>query len=141
MDIQGLGLQYSSIGKQQKTLTDEQKSQLQDILAQFDSENFSNEDKKSLGDLMKEAGIPRSRETAQALADAGFGTTKQQDTTDLSAYGNSNDLGSISSQFWQLIQQHRAGDITEDDFKTKIQQLTQTYFSNSSSGLLFDQKV
>ncbi len=53
-------------------LTDEQKSQVQSILSQYDSENLTTEDAKTIFDQFREAGIQPSPEMRDLIADSGF---------------------------------------------------------------------
>jgi hypothetical protein len=70
--IQGMGMMRQMGGMQRpQPLTDEQKSTVKDLLSQYDSENLSATDAKSLFKSFEEAGIkgPGLRE---AISEAGF---------------------------------------------------------------------
>lgn len=58
--------------RRSQPLTDDQKSQVKDILSQFDSENLTQEDAKSIFTAFREAGIQPGRDLAQTITDAGF---------------------------------------------------------------------
>jgi hypothetical protein len=56
----------------QQSLSETQKQGLSELLSNYDAANLSDEDAKSLTDGIKELGIQRGKELAQALGDAGF---------------------------------------------------------------------
>lgn len=55
-----------------QTFTDEQKSNLEEILAQYDSEDITDEEMRSMLDEIKEAGIGPGEDLKNALEEAGF---------------------------------------------------------------------
>ena len=68
-DIQGISPQsYELLA----TLTDNQKTQLLEIISEYDLENISREEMKKLQEELREANIPRCRETMQILNEAGL---------------------------------------------------------------------
>lgn len=54
------------------SLTEEQKSTVQDILSQYDSENLSDDDIASIQEQLEEAGIRPSPELGSVIEEAGF---------------------------------------------------------------------
>jgi hypothetical protein len=59
-----------------KTLTDEQKAKVKDILSKYDPNNLTDADTKSIMDAFKQAGIQPSKDLQDAIKADGFGSTK-----------------------------------------------------------------
>lgn len=57
-------------------MTDSQKTSLQEIISNYDSDNFSQKDFEAMEDELKSAGIGRTREAKSMLEDAGFDITQ-----------------------------------------------------------------
>ncbi|WCL54974.1 hypothetical protein [Gimibacter soli] len=64
-------------------LTDDQKQQVSDLLAAYDSENLSEEDAKTILETLKEAGIRPGKDLESAFSDAGFDLRSVADTAGL----------------------------------------------------------
>lgn len=59
-------------GREQQSLTDEQKTLISDTLAQYDAENLTESDAQSIIAAFSEAGIHPSREMEEAMSELGF---------------------------------------------------------------------
>lgn len=77
--ISGLGamstmqMQMGGMQRQRNvTLTDEQKSTIQDILSNYDADNLTTEDAQSIFEAMRDAGIPPGSGMKEAVEEAGF---------------------------------------------------------------------
>lgn len=65
------GASYGSVGFG-VSLTEEQKSTVQDILSQYDPENLSDDDVSAIQEALKESGIQPSPELGSLIEEAGF---------------------------------------------------------------------
>jgi hypothetical protein len=75
MELQGIQASMatsSAMRTQSRTLTDEQKTQLEEILAKYDPENMTESDKKALVEELRSANIPPCKATFEAMEAAGF---------------------------------------------------------------------
>ena len=71
--IQGLGSMQGMMPPMQSAeLTDEQKSTVDEILSQYDPENITEDDAKSIFEQLREAGIRPTKGLKDAITDAGF---------------------------------------------------------------------
>lgn len=68
MQIQGMG----SSQQQQASLTEEQQQKVNEILAEYDAENISQEDFESIFAQFKEEGIPGGQALKSTVEEAGF---------------------------------------------------------------------
>ena len=131
-----------NFGTTQETLTDEQKAKLEEILAKYDPENLSDEDRKAMMDEMRAAGLPRSRETFQMLKDAGFQPPKPPTGQGMPAgLGQTTSSGDtdMRSQLMDMIEKLKSGTLSEKDFLSQITQWGRNL--STSTGNLFDQSV
>lgn len=67
-----LGMQGMQAFRQPKELTDEQKTQIQSILSQYDPSNVSGDDAKAIFKAFREAGIQPGPGIKEAIDAAGF---------------------------------------------------------------------
>ncbi len=71
--ISGLGSMSGMMSSMQSaTLTDDQKSTISDILSQYDPDNITADDAKSIFEQFRDAGIRPSKGMKEAITDAGF---------------------------------------------------------------------
>jgi transposase len=66
--------------RKNETLTDTQKTQLEEILAEYDAENLTEEDAKSIFEQIREAGIQPSKALKETVETAGFDLEKFKPT-------------------------------------------------------------
>jgi len=129
VEIQGIGMPTDNLLTSDVTLTDEQKSLLEEILAKYDSENLSDEDRASLMDELKNSGIPRCREAFQMIEAAGLAPERPQgppppppsDEDDDSTQTDA--LSQLKSDILTLVEQLLSGQITEDEFRSQLEEL------------------
>ncbi len=136
-------------------LTDDQKSTLEEILAQYDLENLTDEQLQEIHDQMDEAGIQRSRETMEIMTQAGldFSTMTPPDkqgpppsqgeglsiSATADAQGLLSGTTSEGSTLMSLISQLQSGEASEEDVQSYIDQLKQAL--SNSLGNLIDQYI
>jgi hypothetical protein len=151
--IQG-GLSLSGMGmyapRQPQPLTDEQKSQVQSILSQFDPESLTAEDAKSIFDQFREAGIQPNPEIRDLIADSGFdpeelrtlarpeGEPGPRGPKPNDQQGQAQGLNVSSLQSLQTIldQYDLSKDLSADQQNSLLTQLNQAGFKNL--GFLLD---
>ena len=139
MEIQGLGAVGGAFSAQQTTLTEEERARLEEILAKYDPENMSDEEKQALMEELKSSGIPRCRETFQAIKGAGFELPKPPQGQAGPEAGQAQEAGAMFPELMNLLNQLKQGDITQDDFFAQLE-----LFKNDLAGtlgLLIDQEV
>jgi len=70
--INSTNMQNLTVLQNQNSLTDEQKSSVEELLANYDSENLTEEDATEILDQLKEMEIRPSRELRETVENAGF---------------------------------------------------------------------
>ena len=120
------------------TLTDDQKTTLQEIISKYDPENMTAEDQKTMMDEIKAAGIQPSKEFGEVMNEAGFKPPEKPEgpPPDSSTQGTNSNLPDYLLEF---IQKQEAGTVTQDDINSLIQSLQNS--GSTTSGNLVDQKV
>jgi hypothetical protein len=80
MNINSIGGASSTTSFQRtsQTLSEEQKTKLNEIVSKYDSSNISTEDAKSMMEELRSEGIGPGKETAAALTSAGFEMEKMR---------------------------------------------------------------
>jgi hypothetical protein len=66
------GLDYTSSGSTRHSMNESQKTAVQKVLSNYDSENLSSNDAKEISNSFKELGITPSSDLRQTIEDAGF---------------------------------------------------------------------
>jgi hypothetical protein len=129
MELQGIQASMASSSAmrvQSRTLTDEQKSKLEEILSKYDSANMTEADQKSLMEELRSANIPPCKATFETMEAAGFakptppaGPPPDQvgSTTDS---GSTTDTGSVNAAFLALLRQFQAGEVSESEFLDEL---------------------
>lgn len=119
MEITGLG---SSIQLPETKLTDDQKKSLEEILAKYDPDNMSEDDRRAMLQEMQDAGIPRSQDTMDMLRAAGFKPAKKTDSAQVPSLLDSaqDQTGNQTGELWSVYQQFQSGEITEAEFLSQI---------------------
>jgi hypothetical protein len=139
MEIQGLGAMGSAFSAQQTTLTEEERARLEAILAKYDPENMTEEDRKALMGELKSSGLPRCRETFEAIKEAGFELPKPPKDKGMPEGVKAQGAGTMNPEFVNLIKQFKSGEITADDFMAQLEEMKNDLAGNV--GLLIDQEV
>jgi len=119
--------------QQQNTkLTDDQRSQLQDILSNYDPANMSDEDKMSIMEELKSSGIRPSKEVKGMIEDAGFEVGRPPE-------GPSPGGGRPpkADYIMEAVDKYESGELTEDDLDTLMEMLSQN--GESAQGVFIDQ--
>lgn len=98
-------------------MTEDQKETLADILAKYDPENMTAEDRKNMKQDIVDAGIPKSRDAMEMLREAGFmkGKDKDPQTEALKAKSPQG-----KGQLWDLYKEFQDGRITEAEFLAQV---------------------
>ena len=121
MDISEIIGSYISQNVVQGNLSEEQKSSLEEILAQYDPENMTEEERQALRSQLEEAGIPRSPATARILREAGFMAAQPKETPDESSLAQET-TKKRDNQLLDLIEQYKSGQIDQERFMSLIQE-------------------
>jgi hypothetical protein len=127
-----------SVGSTDNSLSDDQKSTLQDILSKYDASSMTDDSTKTMMDEIKEAGIKPSKAFGEIMNAAGFKPPEKPSgpPPDEQASGmNSN--SKISEELLAFIKKQESGDISQNDIATLIQTLQNS--GQSAQGSLVDQ--
>ncbi len=150
MQIQGI----SSMGGMQPMqppsdpLTEEQQSTLEEILAEYDMENITQDELDEIHSQMDEAGIPRSRESMEIMTAAGLDFSQMAPPegqppappSDSSAVTDITSAATVEGQsLIELISQLQTGEASEDDVQAYVDQLKMAI--SSSVGNMIDQYI
>ena len=131
-------LQYHYQVRQETSLTDEQKTTLSEIIAQYDPENMSKDDMKTMMDEIKSANIPPSKDLKEIMDAAGFEPPKRPEDEGAMPPPPQNGSKEIPGFIQEFMQKQESGEATQDDFNQLLQTLQEKGFD--TTGLLFDQK-
>jgi hypothetical protein len=142
--IQGFSsMQGMSTFSQAKALTDEQKTQISDILSNYDKDNLTAEDAKEIFESFREAGIQPGPGMKEAIDDAGFDADELRDLAKPSdmppgpppssgAFGSSSsksiDASTLQS-LQEILNQYDLSSLTSDQEEELLSKL-------SDSGLM-----
>lgn len=144
---------------QQQSLTDEQKQKVNDILSNYDSSSFSQDDFESIFKQFKDAGIPMGDSLKSTVEDAGFdfsaniqaemqangmqgpggmqggGMMPPPPPKSSSDSDSDSDTNDYSKQLSELLTSYENGDATQSDFENFINSIKAS--SDNSTGNLF----
>lgn len=135
MEISGVSGSYASQAYSQESLTEEQKITLEEILAKYDAENLTEEDRHALMDELRAASIPRTQETGQILMEAGFAPAAPQGAQGGPPPGpppgvaDDDEEDDENSELLALIAQVKSGEINQNEFMS----LLEDYAKNGGS--------
>lgn len=120
MEITGLGNYLPTTDS--TTLSEEQKKKLQEILASYDPENMTADDRSDLLQDLKDAGIPRCQDALDMMRLAGFKAAKKTDSTQTPSLldADQDQTGVQNGELWTAYQKFQSGEITEDEFLSQI---------------------
>lgn len=135
--IGGMGGVMNQPRPERVTLTDEQKSTMQEIVGKYDPANFSREEAESLREELKSAGIGPSQDTAEFMKELGFerppgpppGGGKPGPQID----------SEIKNQLMELISSFKDGDMEEDELISAFEEILKE--SDSFSGNFLDDSI
>lgn len=99
-------------------MTDEQKTQAEEILAKYDPENMTPEDWEAMREEFEQAGIRPGRQMMQMMQEAGFPRPPRPErpAAEQADAPQGNAYGAKKGELWELYQQFQSGEITEDEF-------------------------
>ena len=126
MNISAITGGYYSLKSNETSLTEDQKTTLEEILSKYDSENLTEEDRQALQSELEEAGIPRCQESAKMLREAGLlsAPPEKESGSDQSLLEATQE--EETSELADLIEQFKSGEITQDQFMSMIQQYAES---------------
>ncbi len=139
MELQGIQssmIQNSAMRGQTRSLTDEQKTQLEEILSKYDPENMTDENRQALMEELKTAGIPLTRDAAEILEKSGF--ERPEGPPPPPPGPPPQDSGTttpLNATFVQLMEQYQAGEIAEEEFLDQLNMLKEQIV-NGTGGLI-----
>lgn len=120
-------------------LTDDQRSQLQDILANYDPENMTAEDTQTMRDEIREAGIRPGKELRTTLQEAGFEVGPPPDGPPGQMTGPMGANRPEPPQFiLDFIDKAESGDITADEVAEFLEAIQA--HNQETTGLLVDRQ-
>jgi hypothetical protein len=114
------------------SLTDDQKSALEEILEKYDVENMTDEEKQTMMDEMKSAGIQMTDETKEIMDSAGFTPPSPPEES-------TSTEEEIPDYLKDFIEKQQAGEVTQDDIDALVQKLQAS--GETVPGALVDTKV
>lgn len=122
-------------------MTDEQKDQLQDILSNYDVENMTDEDKQSLMEEIRDAGIKPGDDLKTALEDAGVEMAPPPPPPDggQPPMGGPGETGQTSQFLQDFLDKYESGELTDEDIESFVQSIKSQ--GQMAQGVLFDQKI
>ncbi|MGD8778703.1 MAG: hypothetical protein PVH88_07040 [Ignavibacteria bacterium] len=123
---------------EETSLTEEQKKQLEEILAKYDSEDMDEESRKAMMEEIKKAGFEPSREVDEMLNEAGFEPPEKLEG-DMPAPLEESGEKEVPQFISDFIQQYEAGDTTQEELDSFLQKLEDMGISNPE--LVLDEKA
>lgn len=123
MELQGIQASMASTSAmrvQSRTLTDEQKSKLEEILSKYDPANMTEADQKSLMEELRSANIPPCKATFETMEAAGFAKPTPPAGPPPDQTGSTTDSGSVNASFLDLLRQFQAGEVSESEFLDEL---------------------
>ena len=147
--------QYTSqTGSVSNVLTDDQKTKLQEIISQYDPNNMTADDMKSMMDEIKSAGITPSKGLKDTLDAAGFKPPEKPQgpppngqppenfvqsgsSSNSSSTSSTSSSSDISQYLLDFLKKQNSGQVSQSDINSLIQKLTN--YEASGSGSIIDQ--
>jgi|WetSurMetagenome_2_1015567.scaffolds.fasta_scaffold688744_1 hypothetical protein len=118
-------------------LTDDQKSALEEILAKYDVEEMTDDEKKSMMDEMKSTGIPMTSDTKEIMDAAGF--TPPEKPQGPPPEESTSTEEEIPEYLKDFIEKQQAGEVTQEDIDTLVEKLQAS--GETVPGALIDTKA
>jgi len=106
-------------------MTEDQISALESILEKYDPEKMSDDEKKTMMDELKEAGIKPSKESKEMIETAGFDIGKPPEGKGPQGPppdGMMQKMKEMNPEIADLFDQFKNGDIEEDELKSQLEQ-------------------
>lgn len=122
-------------------MSDEEKTQVKSLLEQYDTENLSEDDTKTLFDQIKSLGIKPGDDLKTLMEDAGVKPPKPPEGGGKPPKGGSSTetvstKSNMPSYLSEFVSQAQSGSITDDDLNTILSTLQQNGYG--TSGNIFD---
>lgn len=134
--ISGAGsFQYQSV--RETKLTEDQKQQLEEILAKYDPENITEEQTKSLFEELKSSGIRPSKEVKEIIDATGFKPPQRPEGPPPEEMSGMNQ--NLPDYLMDFLEKQKTGNVTESDLNALIQELQNN--GEINQGVLIDKKV
>lgn len=146
MEVSSVSSQSSWYSAKKKSMTDSEKEKAQEILSQYDADNISEDEQKSMMEQFKKSGLQPTDELKKMISDAGFEITAPpqlptNDINPLSILTESSDADSSDSDLSSLLEKYNNGEISEEKLRTKLEEVTAQVlygFSTTSPGNLIN---
>lgn len=137
MEIGGITSGYASQSYGAESLTEEQRSTLEEILAKYDSEDITEEELQALRSELEEAGIPRCPEAGRMIREAGLMGEPPEEGQGPPPGPPPQSTSADNSSLLELIEQYEAGEISQNDLFSSLEEFFQAGIS--ATGNLLDQ--
>lgn len=108
-----------------ESLTDDQKSTLEEILSNYDAENITEDETKSLMDEIKDAGIAPSEESKELIETAGFSMEPPEGEAPQGPppeEGAMQTMQEMNPEVASIFEQFQNGEIDEDELKSQLEE-------------------
>jgi hypothetical protein len=133
MEISGIGGSFMSFANQESvSLTDDQKTKVQEIISQYDLENLSKDDFEAIIEELKAEGIPRSKDTIEIMKEAGFEPPQGPPPKPMNEASSQID-DKTKTELLDLLQQYKSGGIDEEGFLANLQSIISDLFDLSGN--------
>lgn len=139
MEIQDIRSSLRFQGPGNEKLTEEQKAELKEILAKYDPENFSKQDRVNLSAELQEAGIPKCRDAFLILKDAGFNPPQPGGGPEKPGPPPLGQAVGRNSSLMDMIEKMRSGEISKEEFQEFVRDLAAK--GEETSGMLVNESV
>jgi len=133
MSITSVSSSSSSTTSSSSSLTDSQKKTINELLADYDSDNFTTTDSEALLTSLSKAGISVNTDVLSYLKKQGF------DVLDATSDDSSSSLSDILSgsdseeSISDLLTKFKNGEISEDELRAELVSQMPTYYSVNNS--------
>ena len=121
------------------SLTEEQKSTLEDIISKYDPDNMDEESMTAMMDEIKEAGITPSKEFGEIMNTAGFEPPEKPQGPPPTEETDETSETETPQCVLDFLEKKETGEITDEDINTLVQSLLST--DQSTTGTIVDQKA
>jgi hypothetical protein len=137
MELQGIQASMASnsaMRVQSRTLTDEQKTKLEEILSKYDPANMTEADKKAMMEELRAANIPPGKATFEAMEAAGFAKPAPPPAGPPPEESSStSSTSSANASFLELLQQFQSGQVSESEFLDELNAIKEELETNTGA--------
>ncbi|HNY25994.1 MAG TPA: hypothetical protein PLA90_05765 [Candidatus Sumerlaeota bacterium] len=136
MELQGIQASMASSSAmrvQSRTLTDEQKTQLEEILSKYDPANMTEADKKALMEELRSANIPPCKATFETMEAAGFAKPTPPAGPPPEESSSTSSSSSVNASFLELLQQFQSGQVSESEFIDELNAIKEELEQNTGA--------